>query len=268
MRRMRSFPSFFALFLALVSALLVACQGESEASDAPVVLAAASMQEALEEAARSWAATGHARPLLSFASSAVVARQAAEGAPADLVVTADEQWMDWMEGEHLLRPGTRRTLAGNTLVLVAPGTREQSSGDASDVLRTYSGRLAIAEPETVPAGRYAMAALTQMGLAESFAQRIVPAENVRAALALVERGEADLGVVYASDAFAAAQAGEHLATAPLALPEASAILYPAARLKASGDDEAQAFLDFLGGAEAKAVLVRAGFDVPPFAPAG
>ena len=257
MRRMRSFPSFFALFLALVSALLVACQGESEASDAPVVLAAASMQEALEEAARSWAATGHARPLLSFASSAVVARQAAEGAPADLVVTADEQWMDWMEGEHLLRPGTRRTLAGNTLVLVAPAdTPNKSGADASDVLRTYTGRLAIAEPETVPAGRYAMAALTQMGLAESFGQRIVPAENVRAALALVERGEVDLGIVYATDALASDKV-RVLASFDPATHEP--IRYPLALLAASSHPEAEEFAEYLASPAGQAILARHGF---------
>ncbi|RIV81613.1 molybdate ABC transporter substrate-binding protein [Aurantiacibacter xanthus] len=253
---MRSFPSFFALFLALVSALLVACQGESEASDAPVVLAAASMQEALEEAAQNWADTGHARPLLSFASSAVVARQAAEGAPADLVVTADEQWMDWMEGEHLLRPGTRRTVAGNTLVLVAPGKPESSSAEAADVLRAYSGRLAIAEPETVPAGRYAMAALTQMGLAGSFAQRIVPAENVRAALALVERGEVDLGIVYATDALASDKV-RVLATFP---PEThEPIRYPMAALAASNHPEAEEFATYLASPAGQAILARHGF---------
>lgn len=253
---MRSAPSIFSLLLALVSVFLVSCQAEGGARDAPVVLAAASMQEALEEAAEDWATTGHDLPLLSFASSAVVARQAAEGAPADLVVTADEQWMDWMEAQHLLRPGTRRTIAGNTLVLVAPGKPEKSRADAAAVLRTYTGRLAIAEPQTVPAGRYAMAALGEMGFAAAFTDRIVPAENVRAALALVERGEVDLGIVYATDAMASEKVTVLASFDPATHDP---IRYPMAVLAASSHPEAEEFVQYLASAEGRAILARHGF---------
>ncbi|WP_241657532.1 molybdate ABC transporter substrate-binding protein [Aurantiacibacter suaedae] len=241
----------------LGSVLLAACGSEREGSDGPpVVLAAASMQEALEAAADGWAAQGHARPLLSFSSSAVVARQAAEGAPADLVVTADQQWMDWMEQQHLLRPGTRRTIAGNTLVLVAPGEPGEGRSDVRAVLSGFSGHLALAEPETVPAGRYAMAALTRMGLAEDLATRIVPAENVRAALALVERGEVDLGIVYATDALAS----DKVTVLASFNPELHApIRYPLAVLAESAQPEAEAFADYLESSAGQAILARHGF---------
>ena len=253
---MRSFRSIFALFMVMCSLLLAACQPDRDASEGPVVLAAASMQQALEEAADDWAATGHARPLLSFASSAVVARQAAEGAPADLVVTADEQWMDWMEQQRLLRPDTRRNIAGNTLVLVAPGTPGEGRSDALAALDGFSGHLAIAEPDTVPAGRYAMAALTRMGLAEQLADRLVPAENVRAALALVERGEVELGIVYATDALAS----DKVAVLARFDPELHApIRYPLAVLAGSTHPEAGEFAAYLASPAGQAILVRHGF---------
>ena len=214
------------------------------------------MQEALEEAAERWADTGHSRPLLSFASSAVVARQAAEGAPADLVVTADEQWMDWMEQQRLLRPDTRRNIAGNTLVLVAPGTPGEGRSDARAALDGFSGHLAIAEPETVPAGRYAMAALTRMGLAEHLAARIVPAENVRAALALVERGEVDLGIVYATDALASDRVSVLATFAP---QTHEPIRYPMAVLAASSHPEAEEFAAYLASPAGQTILARHGF---------
>ncbi|MEN7538454.1 molybdate ABC transporter substrate-binding protein [Aurantiacibacter flavus] len=253
---MRSFPSLLVLILASGSLFLAACDAKPDANSAPVVLAAASMQEAIEDAAQGWASAGHARPLLSFASSAVVARQAAEGAPADLVVTADEQWMDWMEARQLLRPGTRRNIAGNTLVLVAPADPDEGQADLSMLLAAFTGRLAIAEPETVPAGRYAMAALTQMGFAERLSDRIVPAENVRAALALVERGEVELGIVYATDALASDKVTV-LATFD---PDAHApIRYPLAVLAGSTQPDAEAFADYIASPAGQAILARHGF---------
>lgn len=257
---MRRLSPFSFLFLVLGSLLLAACQGERDASEGPVLLAAASMQEAMEATADGWAAAGHARPLISFASSAVVARQASEGAPADLVVTADEKWMDWMEQQQLLRPGTRRNIAGNRLVLVAPGEPDEApaagEGDASALLSKFSGRLAIAEPETVPAGRYAVAALKQMGLAERLADTIVPAENVRSALALVERGEVELGIVYATDALASDKVVVLASLDPEMHPP---IRYPLSVLAGSAHPDAEAFADYVASPAGQAILARHGF---------
>jgi molybdate transport system substrate-binding protein len=226
----------------------------------PVVLAASSMTEALDEAADQWAAQGHKRPVLSFASSATLARQASEGAPADIVITADAEWMDWMASEGLLRAGARRDIAGNRLVLVTGGdprlTRHRRFDDPAEPLRALDGRLAIAEPQSVPAGRYAMAAISALGLREQVTDKLVPAENVRAALALVERGEAELGIVYASDAQAS---GQVLVLAEFASDLHPRIVYSLALLARSDNAEAAGFAAYLASAAGQAVLRRHGF---------
>ncbi|MCW3835765.1 molybdate ABC transporter substrate-binding protein [Sphingomonas canadensis] len=249
------------LFLLLLAALLLgAAPAPPQPQRGPLVLAAASMQEALNEAADLWARKGNARPVLSFAASSALARQAAAGAPADLFVSADREWMDFLQARGRLVPGTRADLAGNRLVLVA------RSGDARPVpLRPGSplaamlgnGRLAMADPDSVPAGRYGKAALTRLGLWNALAPRVVRAENVRAALALVERGAAAYGVVYATDARASARvrvAGVFPADSH------PPIRYPIARLNRGPQPaKAEAFRRFLLSAEGKAVLARHGF---------
>ena len=263
---MPRFPSLSAAIAGALGLLVASCQPPEQSAQGPVVLAAASMQEALTDLADAWAAQGHDRPVLSFAGTQALVRQVEAGSPADLFVSADAQWMDWLAERGLVIEASRVDIAANQLVYVWLEDRfavqDVSSGRALKQARI----VAMGDPASVPAGRYAKAALAQAGLWTVAEGKVVPTENVRAALALVERGEADLGVVYASDAFAAAQAGEHLATAPLALPEASAILYPATRLTASGDDEAQAFLDFLGGPEGAAIMCANGFVMPPGRP--
>jgi molybdate transport system substrate-binding protein len=167
------------------------------------VLAAASLQESLTEAANAWTAKGHAKPILSFAASSALARQVIAGAPADLFLSADEEWMDAVAKAGLLRTGTRTTLLGNRLVLIAPASSKVRLTPARGFALAKAlgtGRLAIADPDAVPAGKYAKAALTALGVWPSVAAKVAPAENVRAAMALVERGAAPLGIVYATDA--------------------------------------------------------------------
>jgi molybdate transport system substrate-binding protein len=165
----------------------------------PVVLAASSLQEAMEDAAKAWRAQGHAAPVLSFAGSSALARQVEQGAPADLFVSADEEWMDAVQQAGLLRAGTRHDLLTNRLVVIgAQGTPPVSADRLGALLA--KGRLALADPAAVPAGRYAKAALQHLGWLNGVAASVVPAENVRAALALVQRGEVPFGVVYATDA--------------------------------------------------------------------
>lgn len=246
------------LLLLAVVALMAAAPARAQ-QRGPLVLAAASMQEALIDAANRWTALGHPRPVLSFAASSALARQVEAGAQADLFVSADEEWMDYLQGKRLLRAGTRARLTENRLVLVAPWASKVKLRIASGFPLAQalgSGRLAMADPATVPAGRYGKAALERLGVWPTVVGRIAPAENVRAALALVERGAVPLGVVYATDARASGKvrvigvfpAGSH-----------PPITYPVALLKASTHRDAEAFRRFLISREGRAVLARRGF---------
>lgn len=225
---------------------------------APLVLAAASLQESMTAAADAWARKGHPRPVISFAASSALARQVEAGATADLFVSADEEWMDALAAKGLVVSATRSDFLGNRLVIVSP-TRSRvtiplARGPLVRVLG--AGPLAMADTESVPAGKYGKAALTKLGVWDSVSAKVVRAENVRAALALVERGAAPLGIVYATDARASAKvriAG--------VFPAAShpPITYPIARLKASVNPEGEAFRRFLVSREGKAIFVRYGF---------
>lgn len=225
----------------------------------PLVLAAASLQESLTEAADRWAAKGHPRPVLSFAASSALARQIGGGAPADLFISADEPWMDEVERQRLVRPRTRTTFLTNRLVLIAPASSpvRLNVGPRFPLGRSLgTGRLAIADPEAVPAGRYAKAALTWLGVWRDVERKLAPSENVRAALLLVERGEAPLGIVYATDARASTRvrivgafpAGSH-----------PPITYPVAVLRQSTHPDADAFHRFLISREGRAIFARYGF---------
>lgn len=228
----------------------------------PLVLAAASMQEAMTAAADAWAAHRHARPVLSFAASSALARQIRSGAPADLFISADEDWMDDLEGAGLLQRGTRADLAGNQLVLVAPARSplRLHIGRAMPLGRALGqSRLAMANPDSVPAGKYGKAALTALGVWASVADRLALGDNVRSALTLVERGEARLGIVYATDARASKDvmvagifpAGSH---AP--------IRYPMARLANGRNPDAEGFRRFLLSPRGQGILARYGFSRP------
>lgn len=225
----------------------------------PLVLAAVSMQEALTDAANRWAALNHPRPVLSFAASSALARQVEAGAKADLFVSADEEWMDYLQGKALLRAGTRARLTENRLALVAPGTsalKLRITPGFALGRALGSGRLALADPATVPAGRYAKAALERLGVWRDMAGRIVPAENVRAALALVERGVVPLGVVYATDARAS---GKVRVIGMFPASSHPPITYPVALLKTSSHREAEAFRRFLISREGRTILAHRGF---------
>lgn len=252
----------FLRSLCLFLAALLLAPATSAADRGPLVLAAASLQESLTEAADAWAAQGHARPVLSFAASSALARQIMAGAPADLFLSADEPWMDAVQKAGLLRGGTRTTLLGNRLVLIAPvGSRVRlTPARGFPIARALGGgRLAVADPDAVPAGKYAKAALTSLGVWRGVAGRLAPAENVRAAMALVERGAAPLGIVYATDA-KASRAVRVVGTFPA--PSHPPIRYPVAVLKASRHKDATAFRAFLLSRQARAIFARHGFSAP------
>lgn len=222
---------------------------------APLVLAAASLQESMNAAADAWARKGHPRPTLSFAASSALARQVAAGAPADLFVSADEPWMDDVERRGLIVAGTRAPFLGNRLVLVAP--RANPAIPLGELPRALgSGRLAMADPDSVPAGKYGKAALQKLGLWNAVAPRVVRAENVRAALAFVERGAAPFGVVYRTDARASPRV-RVAATFPA--DSHPPIRYPLARLKASASPDAEPFRAFLLSREGRGIFTRFGF---------
>lgn len=225
------------------------------AAETVVVFAAASLMGTLEEAAAPWEAeTGH-EARISYAGSSALARQIAQGAPAELFVSASVEWMDVLEAEASLREGTRRDLMGNRLVLVAHGEAAPVEIGPDVAARLGEGRLAMALVDAVPAGIYGREALAAAGLWEELAPRVAQADNVRAALALVARGEAPMGVVYATDARA-----EPRVTVVATFPEGShaPIRYPAALTTAAGA-AAASLLDHLASPEARAVYERHGF---------
>lgn len=228
----------------------------------PLVFAAASLRNALDAvAARYHAETGHSVSI-SYAGSSALARQIEQAAPADIFISADLKWMDYLEGKKLIRSETRVTLLGNRLVLVAPKDSSVSiviePGMKLAEALGSDGRLAMAGTEAVPAGRYGKAALSHLGVWDSVADHVVEADNVRGALAFVARDEAPLGIVYATDA-AAEPAVKVVGT----FPEDShpPIRYPAAILAGSSSGEAADFFAFLGSAKAREAFEAEGFTV-------
>lgn len=242
------------LWLALGATGQVAAQARP-----PLVLAAASLQEGMTEAADAWARAGNARPVISFAASSALARQIIAGAPADLFVSADEPWMDAVAAKGLIRPGTRVPFLANRLVLVAPAARARPLPIRPGFALGRAlggGRLAMANPDAVPAGKYGRAALQRLGVWNQVAGRVAGAENVRAALALVERGQAPLGIVYATDARASRRV-RVVGTFPAA--SHPPITYPVALLRASRSPQAEGFRRFLISPRGKAIFRRHGF---------
>nr|WP_236549077.1 MULTISPECIES: molybdate ABC transporter substrate-binding protein [Novosphingobium] len=240
------------LFAAL--AMPAAAQGSG-----PLVLAAASLQESMNAAADAWTAKGHPRPKISFAGSSALARQIEAGAPADIFVSADEPWMDEVQSKGLLRAKTRVSFLTNDLVLIAPAakpSRLKIRPGFALAAALGPNRLAVADTNAVPAGVYAKQALTRLKVWPSVQGKLAPAENVRAALALVSRGAAPLGIVYSTDA--RAEPGVRVVdTFPASSHDP--ISYPVAVLASSRHKDAEGFRRFLISAEGKAVFRRFGF---------
>lgn len=227
-----------------------------------LVYAAASLTDVLGELSAAWEMRSGVRAKLSFAASSVLARQIEAGGTADAFVSADRQWMDYLQARRLIIRSSRRDLAGNRLVLIAPA----DSRVAIRIARHFDlagalagGRLSTGDPDTVPAGRYARAALTSLGVWDDVADRLVRADNVRSALMYVSRAEAPLGIVYVTDARMERKV-RIVDTFPA--DTHAPISYPAAALTGSRP-ETHAYLEFLGGAEARLIWHRYGFVEPP-----
>ena len=226
------------------------------------VFAAASLTDAMKDVSALWVQAGHPALRLSFGSSSTLARQIEQGAPANLVASADEKWMDYLAGKDLIAADTRKDLLGNDLVLVVPADKPVpvTIGPDFDLfgLLGASGRLAVGDPAHVPVGIYAEQALKKLGMWDKIVPRLARTDDVRSGLLLVERGEVPAGIVYATDA----PVSKGVMVAGI-FPDSShdPISYPFAVTKAGDTAEARALLTFLAGPQARAVFVRRGFKV-------
>lgn len=233
----------------------MACSPAENAPVAPVtVFAAASLTDALGEIGTAYERASGQSVRLSFAASGAVARQVQAGAPADVVVLADEIWMDRLQTADVLAEGSRFDLLRNTLVVIAPADAALTN-DPFAGLAAAGGKLAIGDPESVPAGAYARTWLQATGRWDGLQPHLVTTADVRAVRTFVERGEAALGVVYRSDTVGAP--GVRIVAEP-APAEQPSILYPAAATR-DGVERGKAFLTFLQGPEAKRILTAHGF---------
>ena len=245
----------------LLAALLALAPLAARAQDV-TVMAAASLTDAMKDLGAQWAAKGHPAPRLVFGASSALARQIEQGAPAAIFASADEPWADYVEHRGLLAPGTRQSVLGNSLVLIAPADQPGPIDIAPgiDLLARLgpTGRIATGDPASVPVGIYAEAALKSLGLWDQVSPRLARADNVRAALLLVERGEAPLGIVYATDA--AASKGVRVVGT---FPESShpPVSYPFALVQNNDTPDARALFAFLTGPDAAPVYRRLGFTV-------
>jgi molybdate transport system substrate-binding protein len=246
------------LLRAVVAAVLLATAAAAAQAADVTVFAAASLTDALQRVADGYKAKSGQTVALSFAASSALARQIEASGGADIFISADKDWMDYLDNKDLIAHATRKDVLGGHLVLIASASsnaRVKIAPHFDLVGALGDGRLSIADPDSVPAGKYAKAALTALDVWNSVANRLAVAENARVALAYVARGEAPLGIVYSSDAIAEPKVkivGE--------FPDNThpPIVYPAALTK-DAKPAAQAFLNYLEGPQARAIFTKAGF---------
>lgn len=240
-------------------ALVIAGHGAAVAQDRPVmVFAAASLKTALDDVADHWQRETRKKVIISYGATSALAKQIEQGAPADLFMSADLDWMDYLAQRDLIKPETRVNLLGSRIVLVAP--RDVSlrivGFDFTEALG--DGKLAMANVDAVPAGKYGKAALQHLGIWPAVKDKVVQTDNVRAALVLVARGEARLGIVYQTDA--EAEPGVRIVTL---FPEDShpPVIYPMAIPRDSRNPDAAAFAAYLRSATAYGIFRWNGFTV-------
>jgi molybdate transport system substrate-binding protein len=246
----------FALVAALVAPLAASAQ---DAKAGPTIFAAASMKTALDAIAAAWAAQTGKTPVISYGSSGVLAKQIQMGAPADLFISADQKWMDTLAKAGAIKPETRISLLGNSLVLVAPLAADvklkiTKGFDLAGALG--DGKLAVCTISSCPAGIYGKEALEKLGVFAAVEPKLAQVENVRAALLLVARDEAKLGIVYGTDAKA-----EPKVKVVGNFPDDShtPIVYPMAVTKDSKNPDGLAFEAFMRGQAATKILTGQGF---------
>jgi molybdate transport system substrate-binding protein len=240
--------------------MLTGAPHPAAAQDQIVVFAAASMRNALDEADTAFTKTTGTKVTVSYAASSALAKQIAQGAPADIFISANIKWMDFLDGKKLIAPGTRVNLLGNSLVLIAPKDSKLNKveiGKGFDIAKLAgTGRIAVADVKGVPAGLYAKAALQSLGAWAAAEPKLAQAENVRATLAYVTRGETPLGIVYSTDAKI-----EPKVKIVGVFPADShpSITYPVAATAESKNQKTKDYLHFLRTPAAKAIFEKYGF---------
>lgn len=242
----------------LLMMVLLSCTAALNAAEPARVFAAASLTQAMDEIAADWQRDGHPAPVIAYGGTSALARQIEAGAPADLFVSADRRWMDHVQQAERIDPDSRIDLLRNRLVLIAPKGRGFAitlSGRV-DLAAAFEGKLCTGEPDVVPVGTYAKQALTSLQAWDGIASRVVGTDDVRAALAFVERGECAAGIVYATDAQASGMV-DVVAEFPAGTHES--IIYPVALIRGARP-EARALLRHLRDSpEASAAFARHGF---------
>jgi molybdate transport system substrate-binding protein len=254
----RTLLTLALLCLALESAALPAAEVQQPQI---LVFAAASLTDALQKISAAYEQAEHVTVKTSLDSSSVLARQIEAGAQADVFFSADTAWMDYLQSRNLVKAGSRRNVLGNQLVLIAPASSQIQLKIAPHfplAAALGTGRLATGDPDSVPAGRYAHSALSTLGVWDEIAPRLARAENVRVALLYVARGEAPLGIVYASDALADKRV-RVVDTFPADTHEP--IVYPIA-LTTSAKSQAAGFVAYLTGPRGRDIIVKYGFTIP------
>jgi molybdate transport system substrate-binding protein len=254
-------PKRLAAWAAALVLLVAVSLAPAIASGKLTVFAAASLKNALDAAALAWKAETKQAVTISYAASSALARQIEEGAPADVFLSADLDWMNYLRDRNLIRPGSETHLLGNDIVLIAPQdsaveTRIVAGFPLADLLG--EGRLAVADVKAVPAGKYAKAALEKLGVWASVEGKLAMAENVRAALKLVALGEAPLGIVYRTDV-RADETVKVIGTFPA--DTHPPIIYPVAITASSANREAEAFVSYLKSDKARVIFEEHGFTV-------
>jgi molybdate transport system substrate-binding protein len=250
-----------ALFAVMAAAFLAPVVPAWAQSKEVVILAAASLKNALDEASAAWTKQTGKPTKISYAASSALAKQIEAGIPADLFISADIPWVDYVAERKLIKPASRSDFLGNEIVLIAgKDSKIDLKIDKGFPLRTAlgDGRLAMANIDAVPAGKYGKASLEALGVWPSVADRVAQAENVRMAMTLVSRGEAPLGIVYRTDA-----AADPNVKIVGAFPASShpPIIYPMALLTTSTNPDAEAFVSYLKSPAAKPFFEKQGFTV-------
>lgn len=255
-------PSWIRLSLGVVLAMSVATQ--ANAAEKVTVFAAASLTNALNDIATQYKKEHQVEVVSSYASSSTLARQIEAGAPADLFISADQKWMDYAVEKKSIDASSRKTLLGNSLVVIAPKASDQKdmviNKETNWTSLLKGSRLAVGDPAHVPAGIYAQQALTKLGAWSTVAPHLAPAQDVRGALALVERGEAKLGIVYGSDAVAS-----HGVKVIGTFPKDShpPVEYPLAVVKGHDNAVVKGFFNYLQGPQAAVIFKQYGFSTHP-----
>jgi molybdate transport system substrate-binding protein len=253
--------AFIAVFALLVAAAGFPAGARAQNQDV-LVFAAASLKDALDAVDADWQKASAKHATVSYAASSALAKQIEAAAPADVFISADLDWMDYLDKKSLVAPGTRHNLLGNSLVLIAPA--DSKAGDV-DIKQDFplaamlgGGKLAMADPASVPAGKYGKAALTTLGVWDAVSASVAAAENVRACLLLVARGEAPYGIVYKTDA-AIEPKVKIVGTFPA--DSVPPIIYPVARIASSNNPDTAAYLAYLSGPDAAKEFEGFGFTV-------